>query len=256
MEETIYVCPDVKNFLLAWYVCQQVSILPDTYAKPINSSKTPKKLTSILKVENTRFIISENPTEAKINKIENKLIKSYSNVFSKDKTLREMNCKSMKIFLKGDAVPFPLPAPRQMHLAFRRMAKTELDQLEQAGVIAPVTKATDWVHPMVIVPKPNGGIRLCVDLQKLNKYVRLPYHPSKSPAEVVLNIFSSSKFFLTLDVTKGYWQVPLEKRQSRLYHIHYAFGRYKFLRTPMGLAFSQDAIASIFIQQVTPFIAN
>ena len=107
--------------------------------------------------------------------------------------------------MKDDAVPFALPVPRQIPLAFRRMVKTELDQLVQAGVIAPVTEATDWVHPMVVVQKPNGGIRLCIDLQKLNKYVRRPYQPSKSPAEAISNISSSSKFFSTLDATKGYW---------------------------------------------------
>ena len=135
MEETIYVCPKVEDFLLAWYVCQQVNILPDTYLQPINSSKRPRKLASILKAENTRFIISENLAEAEISEIENKLIKSYSDVFSDDTTLREMNSKPMKISLKDDAVPFALPVPRQIPLAFRRMVKTELDQLVQAGVI-------------------------------------------------------------------------------------------------------------------------
>ena len=240
VEETIYVCPEVKDFLLAWYVCQQVNILPDTYPQPINSSKTPRKLASILKAENTRFIISENPTEAEISQIENKSIKSYSDVFSEDTTLREMNSKPMKISLKDDAVPFALPVPRQIPLAFRRMVKTELDQLVQARVIAPVTEATDWVHPMVVVQKPNGGIRLCIDLQKLNKYVRRPYHPSKSPAEAISNISSSSKFFSTLDGTKGYWQVPLEKESQDFTTFITPFGRFKFLRAPMGLASSQD----------------
>ena len=115
------------------------------------------------------------------------------------------------------------------------MVKTELDQLVQAGVIAPVTEATDWVHPMVVVPKPNGGIRLYIDLQKLNKYVRRPYHPFKSRAETVLNISSSSKFFSTLDATKGYWQVPLEKKSEDFTTVITPFGRYKFLRAPMGL---------------------
>ena len=118
-------------------------------------------------------------------------------MFSENTTLREMNSKPMKIFLKDEAVPFPLPIPRQIPLAFRRKVKTELDQLVQAGVIAPVTEATDWVHPMVVVPKTNGEIRLCVYLQKLNKYVRRPYYPSKSPAEAVSNI-SSSKIFLNI----------------------------------------------------------
>ena len=68
------------------------------YPKPINSSKTPRKLATVLKAKKTRFIIPENPTEAEISKIENNLIKSYSNVFSEDTTLREMNSKPMKIF--------------------------------------------------------------------------------------------------------------------------------------------------------------
>ena len=213
VEETIniYVCPEVEDFLLAWYVCQQVGILLDTYPKPINLSKTFRQLASILKAENTRFIISENPTEAEISKIENKLIKSYSDVFSEDTTLREMNSKPIKISLEDDAVLFVLPVPRQISLAFRRIVKTELDQLVQAGVITPVTEATDWVHPMVVVPKPDGGIRLCIDLQKVNKYVCRPHHQSKSPAEAISNISSLSKFFSTSDATKGYWQLPLEK---------------------------------------------
>ena len=164
-------------------------------------------------------------------------------MFSEDTTLREMNSKPMKISLKDDAVQFALPILRQIPLTFRRMVKTELDQLVQAGVIAPVTEVTDWVHLMVVVPKPNGGIRLCIDLQKLNKYVRRPYHPLKSnQAEAISNtsISSSSKFFSILDATKGYWQVPLEKEGQDFTTFITPFGRFKFLRAPMGLASSQD----------------
>ena len=93
---------------------------------------------------------------------------------------------------------------------------------------------------MVVVPKPNGGIRLYIDLQKLNKYIRRPYHPSKSPAEAISNITSSSKFFSTLDATKRYWQVPLEKESQDFTTFITPFGRFKFLRAPMGLASSQD----------------
>ena len=74
----------------------------------------------------------------------------------------------------------------------------------------------------------------------MNKYVRRPYHPSKSPAEAISNISSSSKFFSTLDATKGYWQVPLEKESQDFTTFITPFGRFKFLRAPMGLASSQD----------------
>ena len=68
-------------------------------------------------------------------------------MFSEDTTLREMNSKPKKISLKDDAVLFTLPVPRQIPLAFQRTVKTELDQLVQAGVITPITEATDSVHP-------------------------------------------------------------------------------------------------------------
>ena len=79
-------------------------------------------------------------------------------MFFEDTTLRKVNSKPIKIFLKNDAVLFALPVPRQIPLAFGKMVKTELDQLVQAEVIAPVTEATDCVHPVVVVPKPKGGI--------------------------------------------------------------------------------------------------
>ena len=118
--------------------------------------------------------------------------------------------------------------------------KEELDKQVAAGVIEPVTEATDWVHPLVVVPKPNGGIRLFVDLQKLNQYAKRPYYPTRSPSEVVSNIAPSSKFFTTLDAVKGYWQVLLEEESQILTTFITPYGRFKFLRAPMGLSSSQD----------------
>ena len=48
----------------------------------------------------------------------------------------------------------------------------------QQGVIKPVGDiATTWCHPMVCAEEPHGGFRICVDLTKLNKYVKRPIHP-------------------------------------------------------------------------------
>ena len=48
----------------------------------------------------------------------------------------------------------------------------EINGLVKSGVIEPVDEPTDWCAPMVVVPKPNGNVRLCVDLTKLNEGVR------------------------------------------------------------------------------------
>ena len=44
-------------------------------------------------------------------------------------------------------------------------------------VIEPVEEATDWCSGLTIAPKPNGAIRMCVDLTSLNKGVRREVYP-------------------------------------------------------------------------------
>ena len=57
------------------------------------------------------------------------------------------------------------------------------------GIIKPVgDKATEWCSPMIVVQKLGGGIRICVDLSKLNKFVKRPTHPGASPKEDVSDI--------------------------------------------------------------------
>ena len=146
----------------------------------------------------------------------------------------------MKISLTEEAKLFTLTAPRQIPFACREMVKEELDKKVAAGVIEPVIEATDWVHPIVVVPKPNGRIRLRVDLQKLNQYVKRPYYPTRSPNEVVSNIAPSSKFFTTLDAVKGDWQVSLEEESQILTTFITPYGWFKLLRAPMGLSSYQD----------------
>ena len=43
--------------------------------------------------------------------------------------------------------------------------------MQELGVISPVYRPTDWCAGIVVVPKPNGEVRICVDLTKLNENV-------------------------------------------------------------------------------------
>ncbi len=93
---------------------------------------------------------------------------------------------------------------------------------------------------MIVVRNPGGGIRICVDLSKLNKFVKRPTHPGSSPKEVISNIPPYQKFFSTLDAIKGYWQVPLAEKSQELTAFITPWGRYKYLRAPMGLSSTGD----------------
>ena len=79
--------------------------------------------------------------------------------------MRPVTCIPAEINVVPEAVPIRISTARKLAYAFRDETKKELDTMVQQGVIEPVGDlATKWCHPMVVVKKPNGGIRICVDL--------------------------------------------------------------------------------------------
>ena len=55
--------------------------------------------------------------------------------------------------------------------------EAELKRMKETGVIEGISEPTEWVSPIVPVVKPNGQVRICVDLKKLNQNVeRERYH--------------------------------------------------------------------------------
>ena len=68
-----------------------------------------------------------------------------------------------KIRLRPDAQPFALHTPRNVPLPLRKKVKDELTRMESLGVISKVNVPTPWCAGMVVVPKQNGTVRICVD---------------------------------------------------------------------------------------------
>ena len=85
------------------------------------------------------------------------------------------------ITLRPDAIPFCLYNPRKIPLIPK--VKSQIETMLQQGVISPVTAPTEWCAGIVPVLKPNGSVRICVDLTHLNKAVQRVIHPMPSVDE-------------------------------------------------------------------------
>ena len=68
-------------------------------------------------------------------------------------------------------------APRRVPVALRDQLKETLDGLIQQDIIAPVTKPTPWISSMVVVPKKNGTLRICLDPKDLKKAIQREHYP-------------------------------------------------------------------------------
>ena len=188
--------------LLSWFVCVELGILPPCYLEPI--------------LINTIVTASPPPIDmSDIPALERKLLSDFEDVFDEEGPLKTMSGPPMSIELLPDAVPFAVSGPRPIPYALRDKAKHKLDDMEANKIIAPVTEPTPWT-PMVIVEGPNGKLRVCVYLTKLNQYVKRPYYPLVSPKDAVSSIASGAKVFSTFDARHGYWQIPLDGESQLL----------------------------------------
>ena len=112
--------------------------------------------------------------------------------------------------------------------------KQELLRMEEIGVISPVIEPTDWCAGMLVVPKNNGSVRICVDMTKLNENVKRERHLLPS-VEQTLGQLGGARVFTKLDANSGFWQIPLDTKSSLLTTFITPFGRFRFNHLPFGI---------------------
>ena len=99
--------------------------------------------------------------------------------------------------------------------------------LEQ-GVIRPSTSA--WSSPVILEKKKSGELRFCVDYRKLNSVTVGHAHDD------IVDSLGDSKYFTTLDLKSGYWQISVDEHDRHKTAFATLNGLYEFNRMPFGLS--------------------
>lgn len=143
--------------------------------------------------------------------------------------------KEHRIRLRDGAEPFCINSPRRIPIPLYEKTRLELQRMQTIGVISPVDEPTEWCAPMVVVLKPNGSVRICVDFTGLNHHVLREWHPIPS-VEHTLGLLHGAKIFSKLDANSGFWQIPLDEGSRKLTTFITPFGRFSFNRLPFGIS--------------------
>ena len=122
--------------------------------------------------------------------------------------------------------PCPLP------YAKRGEIREEIKNIMDTGIVK--ESSSSYASPLVVVKKKDGSTRMCVDCRKLNLVTVADPEPITT-AEDLFGKLGKCQYYSTIDLSKGYWQIPVAKED--IYKIAFVTPDdcYKFLHMPFGV---------------------
>ncbi len=122
--------------------------------------------------------------------------------------------------------------PYRVPEARRHAIEEEVQEMLRLGVIEP--SRSPWSSPIVMVPKPDDTLRFCNDFRQLNEVSEFDGYPMPRVDEL-LDRLGGTRYISTLDLTKGYWQVPLTEEAKPKTAFSTPSGHWQYRVLPFGL---------------------
>ena len=122
--------------------------------------------------------------------------------------------------------------PRRVPFALRGKIAEMVDDMLEQGVIQP--SQSPWASPVVLVAKKDGTTRFCVDYRKLNATTKMDVYPLPR-IDDSLDLLAHTKYFSTLDLAAGYWQVKMDETSQEKTAFTTPVGLFEFRVMPFGL---------------------
>ena len=135
-----------------------------------------------------------------------------------------------------DSITPVVQPPRKIPQAMLDPLKQEIERMMMLGVIRKldINQATDWCHNLVLVRKPNGKLRVCLDPRTINKALRFNVHNARTFQDVTSSIRKITKVS-KIDANSGFWMLPMDSQSQLLTTFNTPWGRYCFVKMPFGL---------------------
>ena len=161
----------------------------------------------------------------------NELFKEFQDVFSQGNDDLG-NTPLLEHGIETHGPPLRQPYRRQ-NPAVRREEMTQVQQMLSSNVIRPSN--SPWASPVVMVRKKDGSLWFCVDFRQLNAATIKDAHPLPR-IDDLLDALHGAKWFSTLDLKSGYWQVPIAEQDKEKTAFRTSSGQlFEFNQVPFGL---------------------
>ena len=156
-----------------------------------------------------------------------------------------------RIVLEEDARPI-WQRQHRLNQKYSLMVKEELDKLLRVGFIY-VVSYSEWVSPIVMVPKNNGKIRIYQDYRKLNAVKKKDYFPLPF-TDSILDAVAGHESYSFLDGFSSYNQVKIAKEDQLKNTFTTDWATYAYTVMPFGLCNAPATFQRVMTQAFQKYL--
>ena len=204
-----------------------VESLTDCYGE-INDGKTIVPLPSVTRKQGPdNVVINESLSDQQKSELR-KLVQEYESIFTDvPKQTNVIECE-IQLTTNDPIRSRPYPVPQ----ALKQTLKDEIRDMLSLGVIE--RSNSSYASPVVMVRKKDGSVRFCIHFRKLNRIIVFDPEPMPNPEHLFAELHDSM-FFTKIDMTKGYWQIPMSESSKEKTAFVTSEGQFQFRFMPFGL---------------------
>ena len=163
----------------------------------------------------------------------------------------------LKLHINKDVKPVA-QGVRRLPFGLRGKVDEKLDDLLAKDIIEEVPNSpTEWVSPLVVVPKPDGDVRVCIDMRKANEAIARGRHPIPTIEEILYDL-NGATIFSKLDLKWGFHQIELEEQSRDITTFVTHRGLYRYKRLMFGITSAPEKYQKIISDVIRGFngVAN
>jgi hypothetical protein len=157
-----------------------------------------------------------------------------------------------KIRIFDNTIPIKQKPRRVPHQYMKQLKDMVEDMLKQEVIR---NSTSPWASPVVLVPKKDGSVRLCIDYRKVNEVTVKDPFPLAHIEDIIYNL-EGAKVFSGLDLNAGYWQIPLEESSKEVSAFITPWGQFEFNRMPFGLCNAASSFTRMMDEVFHDFIGK
>ena len=196
---------------------------------PLLSAETCTGLGLIQVCKNIKIVKQEGNITAEMSKSAETIINQHLCVFE------GLGLMEGEVSLEVMEEITPVMQPPRRHAIHKTEAlKKEIEVLLQSGVIVKEENHTDWCSNVMLLGDKRKN-RIVLDPIDLNKALKRQRYQMPKIEEMLPNL-DKAKVFTKLDARKGFWQLKLDEKSSKLTTFWTPWGRYRWLRMPFGIS--------------------